>query len=85
MQPALDDKEEEGINHEIAQLEKGLLEQVLSRMTLFRLLLSLFFLVISVFGVGISLNSCMSCSLLLAPASIPSHTLALIFQFCPVI
>lgn len=48
MQPALDDKEEEGINHEIAQLEKGLLEQVLSRMTPFRLLpcLSLFFLVI---------------------------------------
>lgn len=32
--PALDDKEEEGINHEIAQLEKGLLEQVRKKKTL---------------------------------------------------
>ncbi|KAH6756497.1 hypothetical protein C2S53_002248 [Perilla frutescens var. hirtella] len=31
--PALDDKEEEGINHEIAQLEKGLLEQVRKKKT----------------------------------------------------
>lgn len=29
MQPALDDKEEDGINHEIARLEKGLFEQVI--------------------------------------------------------
>ncbi|KAL1557763.1 hypothetical protein AAHA92_08306 [Salvia divinorum] len=31
--PALDDKEDEGINHEIAQLERGLLEQVRKKKT----------------------------------------------------
>ncbi|KAG6417371.1 hypothetical protein SASPL_119525 [Salvia splendens] len=31
--PALDDKEDEGINHKIAQLEKGLLEQVRKKKT----------------------------------------------------